>query len=155
MKKAKKSLYRYDRGCFASRTYEAFGRQQENMEKLQLGSLLTLLYAEYKRLPYLELQTKRTSCKKFSRSSKSCASEKNMIIPIILKKSALILWSMVMIGKLDPINLLRNNVIKSFEKQYGGKLIEIPYTKGISSGAYVDSQRNHKHYSRCKKISII
>jgi len=42
--------------------------------------------------------------------------------------------------KSNPGKMLRKNAINAL-KQYGGKLIEIPYTKGISSGVYVDAQR--------------
>ena len=46
--------------------------------------------------------------------------------------------------------MLRENVIKTL-KEYGGKLIEIPYTKGVSSEALVDSE---KFYSTTPEIRI-
>ena len=35
---------------------------------------------------------------------------------------------------------IRKKVIKKIMKSYGGKLVEIPYTKGISSAALIDNQ---------------
>ena len=47
--------------------------------------------------------------------------------------------------KSGPDKILRKNAINAL-KQYGGKLIEVPYTKGVSSGVYIDAQRiNNGH----------
>ena len=50
--------------------------------------------------------------------------------------------------KIGADKTLRKNVLKAL-KEYGGRLIEIPYTKGVSSEALVDSE---KIYSTTPKL---
>ena len=105
-----------------------------------IGLLTDSAVSEYKRLPYLNYKQREQVVKNFQGVTKVIP-QKEYDYSYNIKK---IRPDFVVHGddwKTGPDKLLRNNVIKALKK-YGGKLIEIPYTKGISSGAYVDSQRN-------------
>ena len=104
-----------------------------------IGLLTDSAVSEYKRLPYLNYKQREQVVKNFQGVIKVMP-QKEYDYSYNIKK---IRPDFMVHGddwKVGPDKLLRNNVIKAL-KIYGGKLIEIPYTKGISSGAYVDSQR--------------
>ena len=56
--------------------------------------------------------------------------------------------------KFGSDRVIRKNVIKTLN-EYGGKLIEIPYTKGVSSGAYVESQRTVSTTPEIRKSTLL
>ena len=108
--------------------------------EITIGLLTDSAVSEYKRLPYLNYKQREQVVKNFQGVVKVVPQEEYDYSYNIKK----IRPDFMVHGddwKTGPDKLLRNNVIKALNK-YGGKLIEIPYTKGISSGTYVDSQRN-------------
>jgi len=104
-----------------------------------VGLLTDSAVAEYKRLPYLNYKQREKILKNFQGVTKVMP-QKEWDYSKNIKK---IRPDFMIHGddwKLGPDKTLRKNAIKALKK-YGGKLIEIPYTRGVSSGAYVDSQR--------------
>ena len=104
-----------------------------------VGLLTDKAISEYKRLPYLNYKQREKILKNFQGVIKVIP-QNEWDYSINIKK---IRPEFMIHGddwKTGPDRTLRKNVIKAL-KVYGGKLIEIPYTKGVSSGAYVDSQR--------------
>ena len=104
-----------------------------------IGLLTDSAISEHKRLPYLNYKQREKILKNF-RGVDKVVPQKEWDYSFNIRK---IRPNFMVHGddwKVGPARTLRKNVIKALNK-YGGKLIEIPYTKGVSSGAYVDSQR--------------
>ena len=113
-------------------------------EARKYGDIIIGLYtdaavAEFKRLPYLNYKQREKIVKNFQGVTKVIP-QKKWDDSYNIKK---IRPDFVVHGddwKIGPERTIRKNVIDALN-EYGGKLIEIPYTEGVSSGAYVDSQR--------------
>jgi len=113
-------------------------------EARKYGDVIIGLYTdsaitEYKRLPYLNYKQREKILKNFQGVVK-VVPQKEWDYSHNVRK---IKPDYMIHGddwKIGPDKTLRKNVIKAL-KEYGGKLIEIPYTKGVSSGAFVESQR--------------
>tara|TARA_Y100000590_G_scaffold14934_1_gene17989 strand:- start:6589 stop:7896 length:1308 start_codon:yes stop_codon:yes gene_type:complete len=104
-----------------------------------IGLFTDSAVAEYKRLPYLNYKQREKILKNF-RGVIKVVPQKEWDYSYNVKK---IRPDYMVHGddwKVGPDRSIRKNVIKILNS-YGGKLIEVPYTKGISSGTFVDSQR--------------
>ena len=109
--------------------------------------------AEIKRLPYLNYKQREKIIKNFQGVTKIIP-QKEWDDSINIRK---IRPNFVVHGddwKSGPDKILRKNVIKALN-EYGGKLIEIPYTKGVSSGAYVDNQRTVSTTPEIRKSTLL
>lgn len=109
-----------------------------NYGDIVVGLMTDSIIAEYKRVPYLNYEQR----KKILLNLKGVIgvvpqNEYDYTKNILKYKPDFMVhgddW------KLNYEKKIRNNVIKAL-KQYGGKLIEIPYTKGVSSEAF---NKNH------------
>ena len=127
-----------------------------------IGLLTDNAVAQHKRLPLLNFEQRKTIIQNISGVSEVVAQDEwdDSIIIEKLKPEYVIHGDDWLSG---PQLRLRDNVIKTLEK-YNGKLIEIPYTKGISSEAIsnhsnemgVSPEQRLKTLKRCistKKIS--
>jgi len=104
-----------------------------------VGLLTDSAIAEYKRLPYLNYKQREKILINLQGVTK-VVPQKEWDYSHNLKK---IRPDFMVHGddwKFGSDKTLRKNAIKALNK-HGGKLIEIPYTKGVSSGALVDNQR--------------
>ena len=104
-----------------------------------IGLLTDSAVSDRKRLPYLKYEHREKIVRNFKG-----------VIKVVPQKE----WDYsINIKKLRPDYMIhgdewnygmdkqvKRNVIKEMKK-YGGKIIEVPYTKGVSAGAYVESQR--------------
>jgi len=104
-----------------------------------IGLFTDSAIAKHKRLPYLNYKQREKILKNFRGVIKvvpqnewDYSSNINKIRPDYMVHGDD--W------KVGLDSLIRRNVIKTLSA-YGGKLIEIKHTKGISSGAFVESQR--------------
>ena len=127
-----------------------------------IGLLTDNAVAQHKRLPLLNFEQRKTIIQNISGVSEVVAQDEwdDSIIIEKLKPEYVIHGDDWLSG---PQLRLRDNVIKTLKK-YNGKLIEIPYTKGISSEAIsnhsnemgVSPEQRLKTLKRCistKKIS--
>ena len=104
-----------------------------------IGLLTDSAIAEYKRLPYLNYKQREKRLKNFKGVVKVVPQNEWDYSQNIRK----IRPDFMVHGddwKTGSDKTVRKNTIKALS-EYGGKLIEIPYTKGVSSGALVDSQK--------------
>ena len=104
-----------------------------------IGLTTDAAVAEHKRLPYLNYKQREKILKNFQGVTK-IVPQKEWDDSYNVRK---IRPDFVVHGddwKMGPDRALRKNIIKALN-EYGGKLIEVPYTKGVSSRAFVDSQR--------------
>ena len=109
--------------------------------------------AEIKRLPYLNYKQREKIIKNFQGVTKIIPQKEWEETNNIRK----IRPDFVVHGddwKFGSDRVIRKNVIKALN-EYGGKLIEIPYTKGVSSGAYVDSQRAVSTTPEIRKSTLL
>ena len=114
-----------------------------------VGLLTDSAIAEYKRLPYLNYKQREKIIINL-RGVTEVVPQNEWDYSHNIKK---IRPDFVVHGddwKIGADKTLRKNVIKTL-KEYGGKLIEIPYTKGVSSEALIDSERI---YSTTPEIRI-
>ena len=102
-----------------------------------IGLLTDNAVAQHKRLPLLNFEQRKTIIQNISGVSEVVAQDEwdDSIIIEKLKPEYVIHGDDWLSG---PQLRLRDNVIKTLEK-YNGKLIEIPYTKGISSESNIKS----------------
>jgi len=108
---------------------------------------------EYKRLPYLNYKQREKILRNFKGVTK-VVPQKEWDESHNIKK---IRPDFVVHGddwKNGPDKTTRKNVIKALNK-YGGKLIEIPYTKGVSSGTHVESQRIMSTTPEIRKSTLL
>ncbi len=108
---------------------------------------------EYKRLPYLNYKQREKILRNFKGVTK-VVPQKEWDDSHNIKK---IRPDFVVHGddwKNGPDKTTRKNVIKALNK-YGGKLIEIPYTKGVSSGTHVESQRIMSTTPEIRKSTLL
>ena len=104
-----------------------------------VGLLTDSAIAEYKRLPYLNYKQREKILKNLQGVTKVIP-QKEWDYSYNIRK---LRPDFVVHGddwKTGADKVLRKNVIKALNED-GGKLIEVPYTKGVSSGAFVNSQR--------------
>jgi len=95
--------------------------------------------AKYKRLPYLTYTQREEVVANLKGVSKIVPQDEWSCVPNLRKlKPDYIIhgddW------KVGPDSILRSEVLEAL-KEWGGELIEIPYTKGIDSSAMVDNAR--------------
>ena len=103
-----------------------------------IGLISDEAVAEYKRLPFLTYEQRKKILINF-KGIKKVVPQKEWDYCKNLKK---IKPDFLIHGddwKVGYMSLMRSRVIRTL-KSYGGKLIEIPYTKGISSAALINSQ---------------
>ena len=111
-----------------------------NYGEIIIGLLTDEAVAEHKRLPYLNYEQRKKILINFKGVSK-IVPQKEWDYSNNIKK---IRPAYVVHGddwKSGRMSVIRKKVIKILN-QYGGKLIEIPYTKGISSSALIENQNS-------------
>ena len=105
-----------------------------------IGLITDNAIAEYKRLPLLSFEQRKKILINF-KGVKKVVAQKQWDYSHNIKK---IKPDFMVHGddwKKGHMSIIRRNSIKAL-KSYGGKLIELPYTKGISSAALIDHQNS-------------
>tara|TARA_B100001123_G_scaffold414049_1_gene513053 strand:+ start:485 stop:1792 length:1308 start_codon:yes stop_codon:yes gene_type:complete len=108
--------------------------------KIIIGLFTDAAVAEYKRVPYLNYKQREKILKNFQGVVKVIA-QKEWDYSTNVKKLKPDFFIHGDDWKRGYMGNIRKNVLKAL-KSYGGKLIEIPYTKDISSSALVDNQNS-------------
>jgi len=103
-----------------------------------IGLITDDAIAEYKRLPYLHYDQRKKILANF-KGVKKVVPQKEWDYSKNIKKIKPDFFVHGDDWKTGHMSVVRKNVIKAL-KEFGGKLIEIPYTKGISSSALIDHQ---------------
>ncbi len=103
-----------------------------------VGLITDKVVSEYKRMPYLNFEQRKKILKNFKGVTK-VISQNEWDYSKNIKKIKPDYFVHGDDWKIGYMSGIRKKVIKIM-KSYGGKLIEIPYTKGISSAALIDNQ---------------
>ena len=108
--------------------------------KIIIGLFTDAAVAEYKKVPYLNYKQREKILKNFQGVIK-VVPQKEWDYSINVKKLKPDFFIHGDDWKEGHMGGVRKNVLKAL-KSYGGKLIELPYTKGISSSSLVDIQNS-------------
>lgn len=105
--------------------------------ELTVGLLTDKAIAEHKRLPYLTFEQRKAVVEKIRGVSRVVPQEEWSYVPNLQRyKPDIIIhgddW------KSNYLNQIRKDVYEAV-KEWGGQVVEIPYTKGINSAALVDN----------------
>jgi phosphoenolpyruvate mutase len=107
---------------------------------LIVGLLTDTAIAPHKRLPFLTFEQRRTVVENIKGVSKVVPQDEWSYVPNLKKyKPDFIIHGDDWIS--GPLNQIRDDVFEVM-RELGGKVIEIPYTKGINSTALVEQQKS-------------
>jgi len=107
---------------------------------LIVGLLTDSAIAPHKRLPYLTYEQRKVVVENLKGVSRVVPQEDWSYVPNLLKYTP----DYIIHGddwQSGPLNRVREEVILTMKK-LGGKVLEIPYTKGINSSALVEQQKS-------------